>query len=443
GCQAEASFDDDFMELGCFERLPNHEVKDPKDSSSAYDWFCMNYTGQTPCMSGLPFYSMRSNAMTPGLCSEFCTGKGLDIFGLVDGEECRCGASAVNRNGKDQNIDMRHLEFDPAALTPHTSDMGLCPLRLFRYAGHFEGGGVPYGITQLLEGDSEYIRSIYSGRRIEHSEDAPSNLHLTTEAPESLSQSSEGQVPEGYNRDCWPDNCGPGRGPWQDRTTDLPPGVSLRRFMEYVVIPYHFEDGLDDARKEAFRVAVKRWHSNTCITLAEKPPINISRPYIKVGLYQEGSCWLSGMGWPGFNWDNTPRYSRINLGFCNSMSHVGSMIHEIGHAIGMNHEQKRPDAQAAWNGHGPHLIMHWQNIDAGWISQYLPDDRTYVGSTNQGQALKCYTRDDPYSGYAPYDYGSIMHYPPGSAYDTDPASNENLMGNRKHLTTGDIDQILD
>ena len=36
-----------------------------------------------------------------------------------------------------------------------------------------------------------------------------------------------------------------------------------------------------------------------------------------------------------------------------------------------------------------------------------------------------------------------MHYPPGSAYDTDPASNENLMGNRKHLTTGDIDQILD
>ena len=29
---------------------------------------------------------------------EFCTGKGLDIFALVAGVECRCGASAVNQN---------------------------------------------------------------------------------------------------------------------------------------------------------------------------------------------------------------------------------------------------------------------------------------------------------------------------------------------------------
>ena len=36
-----------------------------------------------------------------------------------------------------------------------------------------------------------------------------------------------------------------------------------------------------------------------------------------------------------------------------------------------------------------------------------------------------------------------MHYGPGDAYDTDPPEMENLMGNRKHLTTGDIEQILD
>ena len=38
------------------------------------------------------------------------------------------------------------------------------------------------------------------------------------------------QGPVGYNRSCWPDNCGPGRGPWQDRQAALPPGVTTRRF---------------------------------------------------------------------------------------------------------------------------------------------------------------------------------------------------------------------
>ena len=386
GCQAESSLDDDFIELGCFDRAANHQVSTVP--ASAYDWSCMNYTGTTPCMSGLPFYSMRSNAMTPGLCYEFCTGKGLDIFALVNGEECRCGASAVNTNSRDENIDTRHLEFDPAVLAPHTGDMGLCPLRLYRYAGHFEGGGVPFGITELLEGDSEYIRSIYAGRKLEHSEDAPANYVPPTPNPAYLqdgSQTGDSQTPQtGYNRDCWPDNCGPGRGPWQDRQTALPPGVTTRRFVEYVVIPYHFEDGLDNTRKEAFRVAVQRWHAKTCIALVEKLAADISRPYIKVGEYDSGSCYLAGMGWPGF-YGGTPRYSRINLGWCNDMSAVGSMVHEIGHAIGMNHEQKRPDAQQVYNGHGPHLIMHWQNIDASWVSQYTPDTSSYIGSTNQGR----------------------------------------------------------
>ena len=89
------------------------------------------------------------------------------------------------------------------------------------------------------------------------------------------------------------------------------------------------------------------------------------------------------MGWPGF-WGSSPSYSRINLGWCNDMSAVGNMVHEIAHAIGMNHEHKRADAAQEYNGHGPHLIMHWQNIDAGWLSQYTPDYKSYIGSTNQG-----------------------------------------------------------
>jgi len=261
-CPAETSLDDDFIELGCFERLTGHDA--PGDAASVYDWSCMNHTG-SPCKSGLPFYSMRSNAMTGALCFEFCIGKGLDIFGLVEGVECRCGASAVNSH--DNGLDISHLQFNPAALTLHLNDMTGCPVRAYRYAGHYEGGGVPYGLTQILDTDSNYVRSIKAGRKIEESEDSPAGYQFSTTTPEVLLQGDEGQAPEGYQRNCWPDNCGPGRGPWQDRQTALPQGVTLRRFQEYVVIPYHFEDGLDNTRKEAFRLAVQRWHAKTCIAL--------------------------------------------------------------------------------------------------------------------------------------------------------------------------------
>eukprot|EP00439_Symbiodinium_sp_Y106_P075740 s176_g15.t1 len=434
GCPVDSDLDTDFLEIGCFNRAPGHEAPGASFGNS-YDYTCMNYSGDVPCKSGVPFYSMRSNSMTPSLCYEFCTGKGLDIFALVAGVECRCGAAQVNQNARSHHIDSRHLDFNPLVLSPHTDDMDLCPLRVFRYAGHYEEGGVPYGLTQLLESDSEYLRSIFAGHLVEHLEDAPDGQKDPATTPEpGLAQTGGEQTPEGYNRDCWPSNCGPGRGPWQDRVTSPPAGIH-ERYYEYVVIPYHFEDGLDDVRKEAFRVAVRRWHRQSCIVLVEKNAADITRPYIKVGNYDSGSCYLSGMGWPGF-WGSSPSYSRINLGWCNDMSAVGNMVHEIAHAIGMNHEHKRADAAQEYNGHGPHLIMHWQNIDAGWLSQYTPDYKSYIGSTNQGA-------DDPFSGYAPYDYQSIMHYPRGDAYDTDPPENEGLMGNRKHLTAGDVEQILD
>ena len=115
-----------------------HQTLCAGDAASVYDWSCMNHTG-SPCKSGLPFYSMRSNGMTPALCFEFCIGKGLDIFALVEGVECRCGASAVNSH--DNGLDISHLQFNPAALTLHLNDMTGCPVRAYRYAGHYEGAG--------------------------------------------------------------------------------------------------------------------------------------------------------------------------------------------------------------------------------------------------------------------------------------------------------------
>jgi len=71
------------------------------------------FTPSDPCRSGLPFFRKKVDpAKATQECFDFCKGKGLDFFGLLNARsECRCGASS-------ENVDFwgNHSNFDMAAL---------------------------------------------------------------------------------------------------------------------------------------------------------------------------------------------------------------------------------------------------------------------------------------------------------------------------------------
>eukprot|EP00413_Alexandrium_margalefii_P047934 CAMPEP_0204586642 /NCGR_PEP_ID=MMETSP0661-20131031/47609_1 /ASSEMBLY_ACC=CAM_ASM_000606 /TAXON_ID=109239 /ORGANISM="Alexandrium margalefi, Strain AMGDE01CS-322" /LENGTH=788 /DNA_ID=CAMNT_0051596297 /DNA_START=52 /DNA_END=2419 /DNA_ORIENTATION=- len=413
-----------FEEVGCFD----FKAPDGVDGTDDYhDMTCMTWKSEDLCLSGLPFYSLQDTVMDTQACFRFCLSKGMDIFGLLGDKTCRCGATALNKEVWHEEVPRPGLPFNPAMMKKPPQG---CPVKVFRYKGHYEDDGVPSRHWDIKEGDLEYVDSVVTGKKVGEATEEDGLPEDQMVNGMDLAQEQAEQAIPGFQRPCWPGNCGPGRGPWRDRQPSPPPDNPQDAWKEYVVIKYAFDDStgsaVDDGRKSGFRAAVAEWRNKTCINLIEQSTMPTGA-HIKVGIYDTGSCYLSGMGYGT---------SRINLGWCNSMRYLGSMIHEIGHAIGMNHEQKRPDATTNYHGHGPFLTMYWDQIPSRWRPQYLKADSSYTGSANDGP-------EDPHSGWAPYDFGSIMHYPGGNRYDTVPTDKERLVGNRMTLTIGDIDQIND
>jgi len=404
-----------YEEIGCI--ASTAKVK----GSDNFAYECMSATGSSPCHDGLPFFA-NADVVSVDTCFKFCTSKGLDLFGVLSGQECRCGASVVNEAAWHEERPRAALLFPWNALSHCT---GAEALKVYRYTGHFEASGLPASLLDIHEDELTYLDSVVTGKlRIE---EAAEDGYSAQDIPSKYSSAL--QVDSGFLPRCsGGQNCGPGT-PWRTRKSS-PPANMPDKWQEYVEVPFFFSNNLDNIRKEAFREAVRRIMSKTCIVLKEVK--STARPNSQVGLFDSGSCYVSGLGYPG-----SSGLRRVNLGWCNSMRYVGNMVHEIGHLIGMNHEQKRPDAGMAYHGHGPYLKLFWQNIPNGWAPQYRPDMRSYVGSANDGPG-------DPHVGYADYDFASIMHYPViGNRFDTIPASKESLAGNRKALTAGDVDQILD
>ncbi|XP_066928065.1 zinc metalloproteinase nas-4-like [Clytia hemisphaerica] len=177
------------------------------------------------------------------------------------------------------------------------------------------------------------------------------------------------------------------------------------------VVPYTLDSSISNTlwRKSSVRKAMKQWEEKTCVRFVERTD---QKDYVEF-FADFGKCY-SYVG-------RTGGKQRISLGF--GCFGVGTAIHEIGHMLGMWHEQSRPDRD-------DYVEIVWDNITEDQKHNF----RKY----------STYTID---SRGSPYDYDSIMHYE-WNAFSKFPglrttirSKNGAKFGQRSHISVQDAIQI--
>jgi hypothetical protein len=169
-------------------------------------------------------------------------------------------------------------------------------------------------------------------------------------------------------------------------------------------VPYEIDPNLPNQQRVTDAIA--HWEANTAFRFPLRTAANAGQYPNYVRFTDAGGCW-SNVGMQGGQ-------QTISLG---AGCGLGNAIHEIGHAIGLWHEQSREDRDLF-------VTINWQNIQAGMAAQFNQH-------ITDGDDLGA------------YDYGSIMHYPrtafSSNGQDTITPTDPNAqIGQRNGLSAGDI-----
>ncbi len=179
------------------------------------------------------------------------------------------------------------------------------------------------------------------------------------------------------------------------------------------IVPYRIAADLPAYSVNAISEAIESWNRVSGISLLPVEEVLASDPSLSAAnldsvLFQPGEGCASWVGRRGGEQEIWVAPS------CNK----GSMMHEIGHVLGLEHEHTRPDRDQ-------YIEVHWENI--------TPEKRHNFDIAS--------SRAVPIGDY---DYGSIMHYGPrnfaiGNASTITPINSSRItIGQRSAPSEGDL-----